>query len=127
MVMLCITLSSLTHLLFIMLNILEVGLCAGRHEIKNEKGEVIDKYIFGHIENPLDFGALEGMADIFIEEHDLEGEDFIDVIKVYITGLTPALTSFLAVAKWRKDIKITLMHFNRDTGGYEAQYWFGWD
>ncbi len=108
-----------------MLTTLEVGLCKGRHEIKNANGEVIDKYIFGHIENPLDFGALEGMADIFIQE-ELE-QDHIDVISIYITGLTPALTSFLAVAKWRPEIKITLMHFNRDTGGYEAQYWFGWD
>ena len=45
-----------------MLTTLEVGLCKGRHEIKNANGEVIDKYIFGHIENPLDFGTLEGMA-----------------------------------------------------------------
>jgi len=107
-----------------MLNTLEVGLCAGRHEIKNEKGEVIDKFIFGHIENPMDFGWLEGTADMFILE---ECDEQTEVIKIYITGLTPALTSFLAVAKWRPHIKITLMHFNRDTSGYEPQYWFGWD
>ena len=41
---------------------LEVGLCEGRHEIKNS-GEVIDEFIFGHIENPMDFDLLEGQAD----------------------------------------------------------------
>lgn len=99
---------------------LEVGLCEGRHEIKNDNGEVIDKFIFGHIENPLDFDVLEGQASDFLYEI-----EEVEVLKLYITGLTPALTSFLALAQtWEG--KITLMHFNRDTGGYEPQYFQNW-
>ena len=102
---------------------MEVGLCEGRHEIKNENGEIIDKYIYGHIENPLDFDVLEGQASDFLQEiHEVRE---IELLKLYITGLTPALTSFLALAQtWGG--KITLMHFNRDTGGYKAQYYQNW-
>ena len=102
---------------------LEVGLCEGRHEIKNGDGEVIDEFIFGHIENPMDFDLLEGQAsDFLMDIHEIRE---IEHLKLYITGLTPALTSFLALAQtWEG--KITLMHFNRDTGGYKAQYYQNW-
>ena len=102
-----------------MLNTLEVGLCAGRHELKNSNGEIIDAYIFDEpIEDPLDFEALETISKEFTST--VERRD----VKLYITGLTPALTSFLRA--WRKTppFKIgllTLMHYNRDTGGYEPQ------
>ena len=99
---------------------MEVGLCEGRHEIKNANGEIIDKYIYGHIEDPMDFDLLEGQASDFLYEI-----EEVEVLTLYITGLTPALTSFLALAQtWEG--KITLMHFNRDTGGYKAQYYQNW-
>lgn len=104
------------------MQVLEVGLCEGRHEIKSGNGEIIDNYIYGDIENPMDFDFLEGQASDFL--HTLQ-EDEIEVLILYITGLTPALTSFLALAQtWEG--KITLMHFNRDTGGYKAQYYQNW-
>ena len=106
-----------------MLTTLEVGLCAGRHELKDSNGEIIDAYIFEEpIEDPLDFEALETTSYGFIDNMELTTE-----VKLYITGLTPALTSFLI--RWRRrmthaPVSLTLMHYNRDTGGYEPQ---GWD
>ncbi len=105
-----------------MLKILEVGLCAGRHELKNSNGEIINNYIFdAPIEDPLDFEALETISDEFISNLEL-----VNVVKLYITGLTPALTSFLL--RWRKrmsfaPVRLIMMHYNRDTGGYEPQEW----
>tara|TARA_R100001015_G_C4609822_1_gene165120 strand:+ start:354 stop:674 length:321 start_codon:yes stop_codon:yes gene_type:complete len=105
-----------------MLTTLEVGLCAGRHELKNSNGEIIDAYIFDEpIENPLDFEALETTSREFISRMEL-----VNVVKLYITGLTPALTSFLLT--WRKrmsfaPVRLIMMHYNRDTGGYEPQEW----
>ena len=105
-----------------MLNTLEVGLCAGRHELKNSNGEIIDAYIFDEpIENPLDFEVLETTTNDFIDNVELCND-----IKLYITGLTPALTSFLI--RWNgrmshSGVSLTLMHYNRNTGGYEPQEW----
>lgn len=105
-----------------MLTTLEVGLCAGRHELKNSNGEIIDAYIFDEpIEDPLDFAALENTSNYFIDNLEMCND-----IKLYITGLTPALTSFLI--RWSKrmshsGVSLTLMHYNRDTGGYEPQKW----
>jgi hypothetical protein len=50
-------------------------------------------------------------------------EKDIQFINLYVTGLTPVLTAFLKV--WFETpawgIGLTLYHFNRDTGDYEAQ------
>jgi len=105
-----------------MLKTLEVGLCAGRHELKNSNGEIITNYIFNApIEDPLNFEALETTSNGFIDNMEILTE-----VKLYITGLTPALTSFLI--RWSKrmshaPVSLTLMHYNRDTGGYEPQKW----
>ena len=32
-----------------------IGLCEGRHEIKTNEGDLVDSYIFGVVENPMDF------------------------------------------------------------------------
>ena len=102
---------------------LEVGLCKGRHEIKNNMGDEVDEFIFEDIENPLDFDVLEGQASDFL--HEIHEVREIELLKLYITGLTPALTSFLALAQtWTG--KITLMHYNRDTDRYVPQYYQNW-
>ena len=102
---------------------LEVGLCKGRHEIKNNNGDEVDEFIFENIENPLDFDLLEGQASDFL--HEIHEVREIELVKLYITGLTPALTAFLALAQtWEG--KITLMHYNRDTDRYVPQYYQNW-
>lgn len=47
-----------------------------------------------------------------------EGED----IKLYVTGLTPALTQFLSYANmYRVKARVILMHYNSQTGEYIEQ------
>ena len=106
-----------------MTNQVSVALCAGRHQIKTNEGvEVIDS-IFNHIENPMDFDYMEGRASDFLHEIENNG---VQILNLYITGLTPALTSFLALAKHAPTLKITLWHFNRLTGDYMPQYFQNW-
>jgi len=99
-----------------------VALCAGRHEIKTNEGISVPEAIYEHIENPMDFDFLEGHASDFI--YHLQDNN-IEILNLYITGLTPALTSFLALAStWQG--KITLWHFDRDTFTYKPQYFQNW-
>lgn len=105
-----------------MANQYNAALCAGRHEIKTNEGvEVVDN-IFNHIENPMDFDYMEGRASDFLHEIENDG---VQILNLYITGLTPALTSFLALAQTWKG-KITLWHFDRDTFTYKPQYFQNW-
>ena len=98
-----------------------VVLCAGRHEVIHE-GTAVHRAIYEHIEDPMDFDSLEGEASDFLIE--MENEQ-VEILNLFITGLTPALTSFLALAStWRG--RITLWHFNRDTGTYKPQYFQNW-
>ena len=104
-----------------MVNQFSVVLCAGRHEVIHE-GVALNRAIYEHIEDPMDFDLLEGQASDFMYELQ---EDGIEILNLFITGLTPALTSFLALAStWEG--RITLWHYNRDTGTYKAQYYQNW-
>ena len=86
-------------------------------------GDEVDDFIFEDIENTLDFDVLKGKASDFL--HEIHEVREIELLKLYITGLTPALTSFLALAQtWTG--KITLMHYNRDTDRYVPQYYQNW-
>ena len=87
-----------------------VGLCEGRHPLP------VDEYVFGQvIDNPMDFAGLEAHARQRLEA--LGGDKLV----IYATGLTAALLAVIKVAKAMGYVKITVMHFDRDTGGYMAQ------
>lgn len=90
-----------------------VGLCEGRHEIPGVKD-----FIFGEIEDPMDFGDLEYRAAAWVEEA-IKAE--VDVIKLYVTGLTPALTSVIKACAVRH-MNLKLMHYDRETNTYKAQH-----
>tara|TARA_R100000900_G_scaffold51929_2_gene41493 strand:- start:377 stop:697 length:321 start_codon:yes stop_codon:yes gene_type:complete len=98
-----------------------VGLCGpARHDIPN-----VNHFLFpAVVESPLDFAS-----------HYNESMDFISRLPddahlhLYITGLTPVLTSFLSAWVQRNDerrragshtIPLTLYHYNRDTNDYDS-------
>lgn len=94
----------------------KVGLCKGRHEIQE-----VSVYIFGTIENPMDFKAMQETAMSFLIDNN------VDELKLYVTGLTPALTSVLHACAYRH-VPVTLMHFDRDSGQYMPQVmWHDYD
>ena len=78
-----------------------VGLCEGRHEIPG-----LNDYIFGEIKDPMDFKELEYIAGMWVEEANKAG---VDLISLYVTGLTPALTSVIKACAIR-DLALELMH-----------------
>jgi hypothetical protein len=94
------------------------GLCGpGRHEMP------VQEYLYPNmVENPMDFEGLYNHAHGYITQLQFEQGCPLHVM-LFVTGLTPVLTSFLSA--WKKeadeDDLLTLMHFNRDTGLYVAQ------
>jgi len=106
------------------------GLVEGRHEIPN-----IDGYIFGTIEDVLDFDNLAKQADIWSSElfnwitadgdMNVLSDDIPEgwYINLYVTGLTSALIALLGSYWWWDVTGITFWHFNRDTGEYVPQPW----
>ena len=87
-----------------------MALCSGRHEIKDAK----DGAIFDVIQDPTDVKGLETEAINKLASLDIE------YLELYVTGLTVALIASLNACK-KLDIKVTLYHFDRDTGTYYKQ------
>lgn len=85
-----------------------MSLCEGRHEIP----QAIDGSIFGTELNPLDLAGMETEA-----KKQLHG---VFTLNLYVTGLTVALVAVLNVCREQK-IKVTLYHYNRETGDYYPQ------
>lgn len=90
-----------------------VGLCSGRHNLPG-----VEEYIFEDIADPMDFDSLEKTAYKFVGEAKNNG---VNLIELYVTGFTPALASVIKACNNRK-ISLKLMHFNKDTNGYKAQF-----
>lgn len=113
---------------------IRVGLCAGRHEIVHGD-TVINDFIFPDpIENPNDFKTLREIAAEKLEQMWNHGND----IYIYVTGLSQALTVTLSEAcklatmtspeelGWHyEDVRITLMHWDRETETYKGQLFSG--
>ena len=87
-----------------------MALCSGRHEIKDAK----DGAIFDVIQDPTDVKGLETEAINKLASLDIE------YLELYVTGLTVALIASLNACK-KLDIKVTLYHFDRETGTYYKQ------
>jgi hypothetical protein len=85
-----------------------ISLCEGRHEIP----QAIDGSIFGTELDPLDLSGMEREA-----AEQLRG---VFTLNLYVTGLTVALVAVLNVCREQK-IKVTLYHYNRETGDYYPQ------
>lgn len=91
--------------------ILKVGLCAGRHEIP-----AVSSYIFGEIQNPLDFEGMEKHVSSWLKE-----VGYFDELHLYVTGLTSSLISVLNVVR---NCEVVLYHYDRETGDYVPQKFF---
>ena len=121
-------------LVFNGMSIVRLGLVEGRHEITSNDGEKVTQFIFqNQINDPNDFTTMERHCFNFIEGvflNERESQGMVLTLEIYVTGLTQALTSTLiamkkAISEWDAwhTTNVYLMHFNRDTGGYEKQVW----
>ena len=89
----------------------------------------VTRYVFPErVPDPMDFASHKAVVrDFFVEN----GKRMLgqERVYLYVTGLTPLLTSFLNVwDKWgrkmcRDDAQLTLMHYNTSTGEYEGEAW----
>lgn len=87
----------------------KIGLCLGRHKIKE-----VQEYIFPQEVNPLDVKELEETALEIVSKI----ED--DELHIYVTGLTVALIASLNACK-KLNKKVVLYHFDRTSGKYYPQ------
>lgn len=85
-----------------------MALCEGRHPIPG----AIDGSIYPGVVDPID---LPGQAAVAAAA--LEG---VQELNLYITGLTVALVTVINHCH-QQGIRLTLWHFNRDTGDYFPQ------
>lgn len=91
---------------------LVVGLVEGRHELP------VDAYIYGEIQDVLDFDFLQKRANEFISQLS-EGDSLV----VYVTGLTAATAAVITACMNRK-VHLVLKHYDRETGSYKNQCLF---
>ena len=96
-----------------------IGLCEGRHEIKTNEGDLVDSYIFGVVDNPMDFMGHFHKAQEFFT--DLVNIDAPYDIFLYVTGLTSLLTASLLAASKSSVASLILMHYDRESGNYIPQ------
>ena len=107
-------------------NAKRVALCGPtRHPIESADGICVTDAIFPHtVENPLDFGAHYRHTDAWIDENAHFLMESSNKLYIYVTGLTPVLTSFLLMYEtYPLEARVSLMHYNRDTKKYEEQEW----
>ena len=111
---------------------MDIVLCSGRHDILTNDGKMMQGGVhYGEVVNPTDMKELESMCGHWIRnfmENNVHPhkEEFLNL---YITGLTPLLTSFLK--KWveRQDelemhhAKLVLWHWDRESESYVRQPW----
>jgi hypothetical protein len=93
----------------------EIGLCEGRHALP------VEDCIFDSVINPTDVRGLEQDAHALLWMCLFDDHEPIELV-IYVTGLTVALIAAINAAKKLSMVaKITLMHFNRETGDYYHQ------
>jgi hypothetical protein len=85
-----------------------MALCEGRHSIPG----ATDGAIFPQVINPLDLGGQAATAAAALEG--------VQELNLYVTGLTVALVTVINHCH-QQGIRLTLWHFNRDTGEYFPQ------
>ena len=96
---------------------LKIGVCLGRHDIPNVVG-----YVFGTLSpeqltnvSELEIQAAERLGELVSQ---FGSEDC--QVDLYATGLTVALLSIINAARINGH-KLTVYHYDRDSGGYYPQ------
>lgn len=115
-------------------NIVVAGLIKGRHNLP------VTEYIFDAVENVHDYSAMETVIDNFlIKEIGLVrtygcginqiGYEDVELctgkkrLVVYVTGLTSVTAALIRCCAY-KGVRLTLMHYDRDTDNYVEQIIF---
>lgn len=116
-------------------NEVHLGLCQGRHDIKkNDGGEVIHFIWRDAIENIHDYEGMMYQAMNSLTQAYNTLRDWLQFepnakccLYLYVTGLTPALTSTLKAIEVidERRVMVKLMHYDRDTNTYKEQMWRG--
>jgi len=119
------------------MSVMRVALCASRHKIythpldkempwnsTRSESEITDAIFPEVVKEPLNFAAHEKHTREWIDEH----SEFLlkegNRLRIYITGLTPVLLSFIQVYDtYPLEAEVYFMHYNRDTTAYEEQRW----
>lgn len=115
---------------------ISVGLCAGRHIIGDVAGYVYPADVLSgsyatdrHVLSVYGRRAAEWLCAIVQAAYAEYGHNIDVSVRIYVTGLTPALLAlldaineaFIYLCQERGDIMISAMHYDRDTGGYILQ------
>ena len=130
-----------------MSNVLHIGLCDGRHPIKQNDslfssnpdidgtyqpnptaGEDMNFFVFpAEVDETLAFDEFRERVHDVLNYTQYGSTALYDKVYLYVTGLSSLLTSFLWV--WIHDsvlwheVPLVLMHYDRDTGQYKEEYW----
>ena len=113
---------------------MNIGLCDGRHDVLTNDGDEMDYYLFqSPVLDPTATDVHEKACRDFIQKHitgDLSWKRSDDRrVNVYITGLTPLLTSFLkSWVEQQERLEMTcgdlvLWHWDTQTQQYLPQRW----
>tara|TARA_S200000501_G_scaffold308772_1_gene298418 strand:+ start:386 stop:733 length:348 start_codon:yes stop_codon:yes gene_type:complete len=101
-------------------NAMRVALCASRHPIPDADDSIFPQVV----ENPLDFDAHAIHVEAWIDENVQFLLEDSSKLYIYVTGLTPVLTTFLQTYDtFPLNARVSLMHYNRETNDYVEQEW----
>lgn len=95
---------------------MNLGLCKGRHEIKEVEKYIFDEDYFSDGKKIKDLSSQVSHVINFVVANKLQKQE----VNLYVTGLTVALISVLNAFKV-SHIKVNLYHFDRDTNTYFKQ------
>lgn len=95
---------------------MNLGLCKGRHEIKEVEKYIFDEDYFSDGKKIKDLSAQVSHVINFVVANKLQKQE----VNLYVTGLTVALISVLNAFKV-SHVKVNLYHFDRDTNTYFKQ------
>ena len=112
---------------------MNIGLCSGRHAMKTNCGNKMDYYLFHNpVEDPTNVDVHEKTCRDFINTFLLGasgGDSHYENFNLYVTGLTPLLTSFLkSWVEQQERLEMTcgdlvLWHWDTDSEQYVPQKW----
>ena len=120
---------------------MNIGLCSGRHVVKTNDGEEMDDDLFQNpVANPTATDVHEKVCRDFIQKYITGDLSWFSVrrlvkrsddrrVNLFITGLTPLLTSFLkSWVEQQERLEMTcgdlvLWHWDTDSEQYVPQKW----
>ena len=112
---------------------MNVGLCSGRHVMKTNEGEEMAMFVFDVVDSPTAIDVHEKVCRDFIKSmfvyEGWKGRPEYESVDLYITGLTPLLTSFLKCWLEQQEriemsaINLVLWHWDTEAKQYIPQKW----